>query len=407
MIRRLYVILTAALALLSCGGKGNDRVDDKTPEPYITGISTEYGGKAVAGKSGTLNGLNFSPIPDENKVIYGVGLDAVSLPVSESSEEHLVFTAPKLDAVSLKIRVSARGKESNMVTLEFITAPEEPAEEPWSDTPTLQLPGAVTKQIVPGVEWTTFHGTWEGQVRNINIVRTTLNEHNSLGIYYNYSTEGLMNLDEKCIYLDAVAGTNGPMACCHFVRVDGAIKRVPNEQDPWIVNCAITIDDGVPDIVKVTPQQECRLRRTAAGLGGEGPGLSGVEQGELPADEPSPHRHRLFQGPENRRTGSRGRPLDRQQHGKEGHRNAHLAAWETDARPGLLQGVEFRRRRRNGHVCLRPGRPGNRQPSLRQQRLGPSAGEPPRHRQCRLYQERPEEMTAFHKHCSIKSPSYD
>lgn len=258
MIRRLSVILTAALALLSCGGKGNDRVDDKTPEPYITGISTEYGGKAVAGKSVTLNGLNFSPIPDENKVIYGVGLDAVSLPVSESSEEHLVFTAPKLDAVSLKIRVSVRGKESNMVTLEFITAPEEPAEEPWSDTPTLQLPGAVTKQIVPGVEWTTFHGTWEGQVRNINIVRTTLNEHNSLGIYYNYSTEGLMNLDEKCIYLDAVAGTNGPMACCHFVRVDGTIKRVPNEQDPWIVNCAITIDDGVPDIVKVNDNYDAR-----------------------------------------------------------------------------------------------------------------------------------------------------
>lgn len=258
MIRKVSVILITALALLSCGGKGNTGADDKTPEPYITGISTDYDGKAVAGKPVTLNGLNFSPVPDENKVLYGVGLDAVSIPVSESSEDRLVFTAPSLDVLTLRIRVSVKGKESNMVTLEFITAPEEPAEEPWSDTPTLQLQGAVTKQIVPGVEWTTFHGTWEGQVRNINIVRTTLNEHNRLGIYYNYSTEGLMNLDEKCIYLDAVAGTNGPMACCHFVRVDGEIKRVPNEQDPWIVNCAITIDNGVPDIVKVTDNYDAR-----------------------------------------------------------------------------------------------------------------------------------------------------
>ena len=268
MIRKLSVILISALAVLSCSGKGGQGTDDKTPEPYIVSISTDFGGKAVAGKPVTLNGLNFSPVPAENKVLYGVGLDAVSLLVSESSEDHIVFTAPSLDVLTLRIRVSVRGKESNFVTLEFITAPEE--EDPWSDTPTLELPGAVTKQIVPGVEWTSFHGQWEGQVRNINIVRTTLNEHNSLGIYYNYSTEGLKNLDQKCLFLDAVAGTNGPMACCHFVRVDGVDKRAANEQDPWIVNCAITIDDGVPDIVKVEDNYGAK-RLTSKNVGCAGP----------------------------------------------------------------------------------------------------------------------------------------
>ena len=180
MIRSIFSSLLTALALISCAGKGGAGTDT-TPDPYIISISTAYDGKAVAGKPVTVNGLNFSPNPAENKVVYGVGLDAVSLPVSESSEEHVVFTAPALDVLSLRIRVSVRGKESNPVILEYTTAPEDPVEEPWSNTPTLELPGAVTKEIVPGVEWTSFHGLWEGQIRNINIVRTILNEHNSGG----------------------------------------------------------------------------------------------------------------------------------------------------------------------------------------------------------------------------------
>ena len=269
MIRSIFSSLLTALALISCAGKGGAGTDT-TPDPYIISISTAYDGKAVAGKPVTVNGLNFSPNPAENKVVYGVGLDAVSLPVSESSEEHVVFTAPALDVLSLRIRVSVRGKESNPVILEYTTAPEDPVEEPWSNTPTLELPGAVTKEIVPGVEWTSFHGLWEGQIRNINIVRTILNEHNSLGIYFNYTTEGLRNLDEKCIYLDAIAGTNGPMACCHFVRVNGVDMRGANEQDPWIVNCAITIDDGVPDIVKVNDNYAAK-RLTSKNVGCAGP----------------------------------------------------------------------------------------------------------------------------------------
>ena len=55
----------------------------------------------------------------ENKVLYGVGLDAVALRVSESTEERIVFTAPDLDRTQLRIRVSVNGKESNSVVLEY------------------------------------------------------------------------------------------------------------------------------------------------------------------------------------------------------------------------------------------------------------------------------------------------
>ncbi len=283
MLRKVPVVLISALALLSCGGKGDIGTDDKMPDPYIISVTTDYDGKAVAGKPVVLNGLNFSPDPAENKVLYGVGLDAVSLPVSESSEDHVVFMAPALEVFSLRIRVSVRGKESNHIILEYTTGSGGTDDDPWSDTPTIELPGAVTKQVLPGVEWTSFHGLWEGQIRNINIVRTTLDGHNSLGIYYNYTTEGLRNLDEKCIYLDAIAGTNGPMACCHFVRVDGVDMHGVSEQDPWIVNCAITIDDGVPDIVKVNDNYGAR-RLASKNVGCAGPLL--VWEGKI-QDYPS------------------------------------------------------------------------------------------------------------------------
>ena len=284
-MKRMLFYALSALALLSCSGKGADSGDNQ-PEPYILSVTTDYDGKAVAGENVTVHGLNFSPVAAENKVLYGIGLDAVALPVTESSEEHLVFRAPTVTATQIKIHVSVRGKDSNLFPLNFTTAPEKPVEEPWSDTPTLDFAklGGTTVEIVPGVEWTSFHGSWEGQIRNINIVRSRLNEHNSLGIYYNYTTtypngytpelaegEDPRDLDKKCIYLDAVAGTNGPMACCHFVRMDGEIVHTANEQDPWIVNCAITIDDNnVIDIVKVKDNYAA-ARLTNKNVGCAGP----------------------------------------------------------------------------------------------------------------------------------------
>ena len=244
----LLILPALAFAVSSCGG--SDSGSDEQPAPHISGITTDYDGKAVAGMPVQINGSNFSPKASDNKVLYGVGLQSTSLEVTEASESRLVFIAPDLSKDALKIRVSTKGKESNSVVLEFTELPKE-EEDPWDDTPTIKLEGAKTVQICEGVEWTTFHGTWEGKIRNINIVRTTLNEHNSLGIYFNYSHNGLDDLDQKCEYLDAVAGTNGPMACCHFVRVDGVIKHTPDERQPWVVNSAITIDDGKVNIVKV------------------------------------------------------------------------------------------------------------------------------------------------------------
>ncbi|MBO4434899.1 MAG: phosphodiester glycosidase family protein [Bacteroidales bacterium] len=286
MNRKLLLLLllpALTLAVRSCGGgKGEE---DKTPEPYITGITTDYDGKAVAGKPVTLNGINFSTVASENKVIYGVGLDATALRVNECTDEYVVFTAPDVDKSQIKVRVSVKGKESNAVTLEYTVLAEPPGpeqpEEPWDDTPTIDFTtmGGKSVTICPGVEWISFHGTWEGQTRNINIVKTTLNEHNHLGLYFNYGTtypdgytptladgEDARDLDKKCIYLDAIAGTNGPMACCHFVRVNGVIEHAATDQDEWVNNCALTIDGDVVDIVKVKDNYKAaRLTNAANG----------------------------------------------------------------------------------------------------------------------------------------------
>ena len=271
MIKKILFLISLpviTLAVLCCDGGGNGGEEDKTPAPYIESILTDYEGKAVAGKPVTLTGINFSPVAADNKVVYGVGLDAVSILVDEATEERVVFTAPEVSATKLNIRVSTKGKESNQVSLEFTTLPDpvEP-EEPWSDVPTLDFAklGGTTKTIVDGVEWTTFHGTWEGQIRNINIVRTTLNGHNHLGMYFSYydttypagfpecaDGEDPRDLDKKCIYMNAIVGTNGPMACCHFARINGEIRRAAVETDNYFSsNCAMTIDGDKVDIVKV------------------------------------------------------------------------------------------------------------------------------------------------------------
>ena len=134
------------------------------------------------------------------------------------------------------------------------SAPDtDPEASGWTDTPTLDLNalGATTYTVRDGVQYTHFHGQWQGEWREINIVRTTLNEHNSLGVYYNYQDDGLLFLNEKCEYLDAIAGTNGSMACCQFVRVDDVVKHAATASSEWTANCALTIDNGVVNIVKV------------------------------------------------------------------------------------------------------------------------------------------------------------
>ena len=266
MNRKLLYLPLIALSLLSC--KGGGAGDDNVPEPYIESVSTEFeGNKVVAGQPVTLNGLNFSPVAKDNKVVYGVGLEATALPVSEASEEHLVFTAPNVGQNQLNIRVSVKGKDSNAVTLVYTEAPD--PEVPWDDTPTISLPGATTVTLREGVEWTLFHGQWEGQWRNINIVRTQLNGHNHLGMYFNYSDDNLLYLDQKCEYKDAIAGTNGPMACCQFARVDGEIKHGPTETNEWTANCALTIDGDVVDIVKVADNYAAkRLTNSTVGCAG-------------------------------------------------------------------------------------------------------------------------------------------
>ena len=107
-----------------------------------------------------------------------------------------------------------------------------------------------TTVLREGVVWTQIHDQWEGQMRNINIVKTTLSSQNRIAMYYDYGNG--QDLRDKCDIVEPLVATNGPMACCHYVRVDGVTKRVANDQDYYITEGAITIDDNVFDIVRTT-----------------------------------------------------------------------------------------------------------------------------------------------------------
>ena len=234
--------------------------------PQITGISTAYPGNvAVAGKPVTINGSNFSTETSRNKVLYGEGIETTSLRVTEATETSLVFTAPEVDENSLLIRVSVDGKESNSVTLEFDNTLGD--EDALSVSALLEK--ATKETIREGVEWISFHGEWEEEVRNINIVKTTLNNHNRLGIYFDFYSDDPRELDYKCELMDALIGTNGPMGCCHYVRVDGQTKREANGDDSYVNNGALTIDDGAVDIVRVRSNYEAAgLPNKTIGAGG-------------------------------------------------------------------------------------------------------------------------------------------
>ena len=231
MKKTILFLLMPVLAVmaLSCSQEGG------TGEPQITSITTSYpGNKVVAGKPVTINGSNFSPDVEES---------------------------------TLLIRVSVNGKESNSVVLEYDNSL---ADEDAVSVAAL-LKNATRTTVVDGVEWISFHGVWEGQMRNINIVKTTLNENNSLGIYFDfYSEDNSRTLDYKCELMDALVGTNGSMGCCHFVRVDGIVKRGANESGNYFVdNAALTIDDGVVDIVRVKSNYDAaKLDNKTVGTGG-------------------------------------------------------------------------------------------------------------------------------------------
>lgn len=129
------------------------------------------------------------------------------------------------------------------------SGPEMPESPSYTGTNAWGL--GTTVDIVDGVQWTHFHGTWEGSIREINIITTTLNEHNKLKIYQNYTDEGKKYLNEKCVLVDAVAGTNGSMTS-QFVRVNDVVKKSGDDTDPvWQHNCALTINGDIVDIVKV------------------------------------------------------------------------------------------------------------------------------------------------------------
>lgn len=273
----LPILSIAAVSCQTEDGTGSDN----TPEPYLLGYTTDFdGNKCVSGKPVKINGFDFSPIASENQVAYGLGVNAKYLEVTEASDKYVIFIAPQIEGKELYVRVVSRGKESNLLLLQFDNTldkdPDAPVEEPKEDEVDLSamLVKATVVQVREGIEWIHFEGLWEGQPRNINIVKTTLNEHNQVGLYYDYkSVDDGYNINDKCEYLDAIVGTNGPMACCHYVRVDGVTKRVANGQAPWIVNAALTIHNGVPDIIEIKDNFEAAGLKNVDNIGVGGPML--------------------------------------------------------------------------------------------------------------------------------------
>ena len=173
MKKVLLLLLLPVLAIFAHSCETENTGSGSQPEPKISEIVTDYDGKAVSGKPVTLIGTNFSPKASENQVLYGVGLNSTSLRVTESSETHVVFTAPQVSGKQLRVRVSVNGKESNSVVLEFDNSlSEDGPVEPQEDEVDLSamLAKATVVQVREGIEWIHFEGVWEGQTRNINIV---------------------------------------------------------------------------------------------------------------------------------------------------------------------------------------------------------------------------------------------
>lgn len=271
----LLLLPILAIAAVSCESEG-DNGSDNTPEPYLLGYTTEFAGnKCVSGKPVRLNGFDINPEASVNQVVYGIGFNSTSLPVTEASDKHVVFIAPQVSGNELSVRLSSNGKESNQILLQFDNSLGEDANQPEDETEdevdlSAMMAKAKVVKVRDGIEWINFAGVWEGQTRNINVVKATLNEHNKLGLYYDYkSVDDGYNINDKCEYLDAIAGTNGPMACCHFVRVDGVTKRSAVAADPWICNAALVIDDDVVDIIQVKDNYAATgLKNKTIGVGG-------------------------------------------------------------------------------------------------------------------------------------------
>lgn len=203
-----------------------------------------------ANVNGTTTPLKVNPNSDESSLVDGTATDFTT-----ANKKAYSYHGKHLDSGITVTPDNTHGfnSSSSISGIDF---------EPSSDPENPSYTGdnvwglGTTETIVDGVQWTNYHGTWEGKIREINIITTTLNEHNKLKLYYNYTEDGKKYLDEKCNYVtNAVAATNGPMTS-QFARVDNVVKKSAQEMSEWTNNCAFTIDGDEVDIVKVASNFE-------------------------------------------------------------------------------------------------------------------------------------------------------
>ena len=206
-----------------------------------------------ANVNGTTTPLKVNPASDESSLVDGTASDFTT-----ANKNSYSYHGKHLDG---GITVSPDSKlgftSSSAISGIDVTPGSDPENPSYTGSNVWGL--GTTVDIVDGVQWTNYHGTWQGKIREINIITTTLNEHNKLKLYYNYTDAGKLYLNEKCEYVkNAVAATNGCMTS-QFARINDVIKSPAGALSEWTNNCALTIDGDDVNILKVASNYEAAM----------------------------------------------------------------------------------------------------------------------------------------------------
>jgi len=216
--RILLAFLAISFLTVSC--KNNDVNDpgDTVLPPSITSVNSTcfYSSKVV------INGNNFSPNIEENKVKFGM----IEATVNAATKNSLTVTTPNLgSATTANITVTKLDIVSNAKSIAVDVDQNKIATYNWT-----------THTVKPGVIYKTGEFNLFGQtLRRVYISDITLNESNTLGIGFS-TTE--VNTVTMCNNYNAVAGANAG-----YFPYGGS-----SDKDPYIRINSTTVQNGHLDV---------------------------------------------------------------------------------------------------------------------------------------------------------------
>lgn len=228
------------LMIWSCSGQ-HDSDNDLSPAPFIRSVSTDYDGKLVYGKPVVIEGNNFDPNVNKNRVVYGSGLEMVEYEVLEASENRIVFDAPYVEEATASLHVVSGKRESNMLMVKYDRAK--------SDSVFL-FKDARTKQLRDGVVWSNIYKVWAGDIRSINLVTIELSEKNKLA--FGFPKENKLT-SVQCLENGALLGVNGSYFNHTHVKINGKVMQQGEDQghNSFMHDGVFTLDDNMPGIAYV------------------------------------------------------------------------------------------------------------------------------------------------------------